>query len=78
MRLPVILPKPDYRDPAEVAERRERQAMLEAAKLTCAGCVLNRLDGDAYHCSLAISGFPLLGKDKCQWWGPKNERRRNR
>ena len=71
----MILPKPDYRDPAEVVERRERQAMREAAQLTCAGCTLNRLQDDAYHCSLAISGFPMLGKGKCQWWGPRNQRR---
>ena len=71
----MILPKPDYRDPAEVVERWERQAMREAAKLTCAGCTLNRLQDDAYHCSLALPGFPLLGKDKCQWWGPRNHRR---
>lgn len=72
----MALPKPEYRDPADVAERRERQAMREAAKLTCAGCTLNRLRGDEYRCDLGLPEFPLTGKDKCQWWGPRTERRR--
>ena len=72
----MALPKPDYADPADVAERRERQVMREAAKLTCAGCTLNRLQEDEYRCELAMPGFPLLGKDKCKWWAPRNERRR--
>ena len=69
----MVLPKPDYRDPMEVAERRERQALREAAKLTCAGCALNRLRGDEYRCELGMLDFPRLGKGKCQWWGPKRE-----
>lgn len=72
----MVLPKPEYRDPADVAERRERATLLATAKLTCAGCTLNRLQDDEYHCELAMPGFPLLGKDKCKWWGPRNERRR--
>ncbi len=65
------LPKPDYRDPAEVVERRERERQREAAKLTCAGCTLNRLQGDAYRCSLAMPDFPRTGQGKCLWWAPR-------
>ena len=72
----MALPIPEYRDPSDVAERRERERRRELAKLTCAGCTLNRLQDDAYHCSLAMPGFPLLGKDTCKWWGPRNEGRR--
>jgi hypothetical protein len=72
----MILPKPDYRDPAEVAEQRQRRALRLTAKWTCAGCLLNRLQEDAYRCELAMPGFPLLGRDTCKWWAPRNERRR--
>lgn len=64
----MALPRPDYRDPSEVAERRERERQRELAKLTCAGCTLNRLRDDAYHCELAMPDYPKLGRGSCLWW----------
>ncbi len=64
----MALPTPEYRDPSEVAERREREQRRELAKLTCAGCTLNRLQGDEYHCELAMPDYPKLGRGTCKWW----------
>ena len=70
----MALPEPFYRDPAQLMERVDRPSLAG----TCFRCASSQLEQGEYRCVLGMAGFPLLGKDKCKWWGPKNERRRNR
>ena len=67
MRLAVmVFPAPDYLNPADVAERRERRATDLSS--TCFGCLHRYLYDAAYTCMAEVPEFPHKSKETCQWY----------
>ena len=62
----MILPKPDYRDPAEVAERHERLSV--DLSRTCFRCLHRYLHDDAFRCMAENPGFPREIQETCSWF----------
>lgn len=60
----MALPRPDYRDPAEVAERRE------AFEIGCPACACHRVNAkrDGYECAIGKPGWPDETSRTCAWW----------
>lgn len=66
----MTLPKPDYSDPADVAERRERKAV--DLSHTCYACLHRYLYQKEYACMLEDPEFPHKTQETCRWWARRS------